>query len=197
MINLEETTARITSSFEAIHRDAMADVPILNHALNVEVVGLHEREGRAMGIIVTPWLMSFIIVGKEDDDWASRKTGSHEKLAFPSGELDFKINHFDGIGPCATYGIQSPMSCFADQNAALASANVHLANLDVQAEVVDTSEEDEKLRRFLEGDENALSKAEAANEAGDNIETENLPDPEGVSRRGLLRGQFSTSSQSD
>ncbi|MBF0251778.1 MAG: [NiFe]-hydrogenase assembly chaperone HybE [Alphaproteobacteria bacterium] len=117
---------RITDTFETIQRTSMAGVPILNHALSVEVVGLQDWEGRAFGIVVTPWLMSFLVMPGDGDDWGAQPLGAKQTLSFPAGAFDFLVNDFPGLGPCLTRAIQSPMKCFPRQDDARAAARRHL-----------------------------------------------------------------------
>ena len=57
-----QIAAELEAAFARIHRERMADVPILNEALRVEAVGFVARGDEALGVLVTPWFMNLMLV---------------------------------------------------------------------------------------------------------------------------------------
>ena len=51
---------RLEVCFEEILVDRMADVPILNTALSVKVVGGRKWQNHWLDVLVTPWFMNLI-----------------------------------------------------------------------------------------------------------------------------------------
>ena len=52
-----------------VFQQRMADVPILNPALSVEAIDFQRWQGHWLGIVVTPWCMSVLLVPGSTDNW--------------------------------------------------------------------------------------------------------------------------------
>jgi [NiFe] hydrogenase assembly HybE family chaperone len=59
----------VEEAFFRIQREQMADVPILNPALSVEAVDFQRWQGHWLGIVVTPWCMSLLLVPGSAENW--------------------------------------------------------------------------------------------------------------------------------
>lgn len=150
----ELRAAQVADVFERIHRDQMAGLPLLNNALSVATFGFRSHEGRVLGMVVTPWMMSLMLLPSADDDWRALPLGGKEKHQFPGATLQFLVNVIDGLGVCQMYSVQSPMHTYADQTTALAAADAFLEKLlavQSQAEPVDPVDE-QLLGRILRGE---------------------------------------------
>ena len=69
----EQHAEMVAEVFARIHREQMADIPILNPRLEVECLGFQEYQGRAIGILITPWLMNLLMLRREKrlEHWAA------------------------------------------------------------------------------------------------------------------------------
>lgn len=188
--NLSEAE-RLEACFKRIEQEQMQGIPLLNHAIEVEAVGFAERQGRLMGVIVTPWFMSILMLPDEEDDWDIETLGHEMRLEFPQKKYDFMFNEFDGVGRCMTFALRSPMTCFNSHEEAVNAAELALAEMMEEKELGEEDMEAERLRRFLKGDESALLKKD---DDEDEIVADAPPPnadkkPKGLSRRELLRGR--------
>lgn len=150
----ELRAAQVADVFERIHREQMAGLPLLNAALSVATSGFRMYEGRVLGMVVTPWMMSLMLLPSADDDWQALPLGGKEKHPFPGAALQFLVNVIDGLGVCQMHSVHSPMHAFADQATALAAADAFLDKLltgQSQAEPVDPVDE-QLLGRILRGE---------------------------------------------
>ncbi|NOZ36648.1 MAG: [NiFe]-hydrogenase assembly chaperone HybE [Gammaproteobacteria bacterium] len=184
---------KLEQTFNRILHEQMAGIPILNNRLKVQTLGLQMFEGRIMGILITPWLMSLVMLPAESDDWNALQAGATQSHSFPSNTFQFVINEFDGIGKCQTYSLFSPMSEFANQDHALAAAQSFLDTLMVETEQTeDNVVDDEQFARIMRGDE--TPEVLEAGETGIGVrETPEMNIQEKkLSRRDLLRGSFLT-----
>ena len=103
----------------------MADVPILNPALKVEVVGLTIWKGSPLAVLITPWCMNLVLLPAKDGKAESERTF----YRFPSGDFAFLRGSEPEIGEYHSCALFSPMSQFADQEGARAVAEATLAAL--------------------------------------------------------------------
>ena len=116
----QATADRLTAVFETIHRERMEGLPILNTRLGVAVVGAQVWEGDWLGVLVTPWAMNLLALPA--DTAALGKPGSKRSHSFPSGTYEFIAGDPADIGSHEACSLFSPMHEFADQAAAVATA---------------------------------------------------------------------------
>lgn len=166
--------------FQRIAETRMAGLPLLNPALRVEAVGFRMWQERVTGMVVTPWLMSLVLLPGKNDHWGDQPLGRKRAIDFPSGGYDFLLNELDGIGRFLGHSLYSPMDAFASQEHALAAARAFLDALflpreEEAADVVDEA----LLGRILRGEE-AAPEPPAPAPAGE----------QALSRRELLRGEW-------
>lgn len=120
---------RVATLFERIHREQMAGLPLLNRALQVAALGFREFEGRTLGMLITPWMMSLLRFPSPQDDWQSQVLGTKHLIAFPSGTYRFMVNVVEELGVCQMYSLHSPMNRFDNQAAAVAEAQSFMDSL--------------------------------------------------------------------
>ena len=145
---------RVANAFERIHCEQMAGLPLLNHALSVATLGFQEFEGRILGMLITPWMMSLVLFPGAQDDWQEQALGSKHFITFPSGNYRFLSNVIDELGVCQMHSLHSPMHPFGNQAAAIAAATAFMDKLlvippgGVQHDPVD----EELLGKILRGE---------------------------------------------
>lgn len=122
--NAQAVGGRLVAAYRDIQRTAMIGMPICNDALSVEAVGFRECEGYVFGVIVTPWFLNLIVAPTDLSGFASGV--SVTRLRFPAGDVEFQISDLQGFGRLASCSLFSPMSDFADQQAARETAQAAL-----------------------------------------------------------------------
>ena len=135
-------------TFKRIQRERTRHMPVINDDLRVQAVGFRPWQGHSLGVMVTPWFMGLMLIPREGDDWSGLQLGEKRIHEFPTGAYEFTVAEEDGIGRYQLCTLFSPMSRFADQETAVATAEVVLRGLigeerrdpDVAADVVDKGE---------------------------------------------------------
>ncbi len=193
-----EIAARLGGVFENIHANEMAGLPLLNPKIDVEALEFQEFEGRTIGIIITPWLMSLIMLPSEQlgDDWTKYEIGHQHIHTFPSGDYKFLANHFDGIGVCQLHAIHSPMSGFFSHEHAIAAARQFMSKLFKKVDEDDRLDE-RRLERFINNEEMGDirdSELASAEEPASAIAQEPRPKSQ-IARRDFLRGNLAGKEQ--
>ncbi len=117
-----QIAAELEGVFARIHRDRMADVPILNEALRVEAVGFVACGDEVLGVLVTPWFMNLLLVPAEPAVDAEQRPGDKTVVSVPGGDFEFIAAYEDGIGPYRMCSLFSPVFEFADHDTAVATA---------------------------------------------------------------------------
>lgn len=106
---------RLAADFREIWNAKMRDVPLVNKALSVEAVGFVAHEGRALGVLVSPWFMNLILLPAEGEDWSALIPGAKEAIDFPSGRYEFIHNVREMGGGYKACSLFSPMGDFQTQ----------------------------------------------------------------------------------
>lgn len=172
--DIAHKTQSLVVDFREIYHAKMRDVPIINHALQVEAVGFSAIENGYIGVLIAPWFMNLILLPKLGDDWSLLKPTHKETIEFPSGHYEFIHNIRETIGGYKACSLFSPMGDFTSQLQAKEVAEaimVELFNGENQAET-DRSADIRKAHETPEEESEIEIKAE-------------------TSRRGLLTGNFS------
>lgn len=187
----------LEQTFERIHRENMQGIPILNARIRVQTLGFHEYQGRITGIIITPWLMNFVLLPSEEEDWSELALGAKQFHKFPCSKYKFLVNEIDGIGFCQTHSLFSPMNNFVSHEQAVAAAQNFLDKLYVVPEATTADPVDEDLLgRIMRGEETPdLDDFATIEPHENNIPVKNITDTKEpkknkFDRRALLRGSF-------
>jgi [NiFe] hydrogenase assembly HybE family chaperone len=123
-----EAGTRLEAAFAAIRRDRMQDVPILNHALDVEAVGMRAWQGCWLGALVTPWFINLVVL-PGNGAWRSAAERESVFHAFPGGRFEFIAGNEPGLGEYHACSLFSPVLEFADHDTARETARVALESL--------------------------------------------------------------------
>ena len=107
--------------FDAIYRERMQGLPIVNADLSVEAIGFEPFEDHQLGVLISPWFMNlFVLPG--DDAWDALEQGASVKIDLPSGSYDFTVSHDETIGTMLSAILFRTVSDFPDQETARAVA---------------------------------------------------------------------------
>jgi [NiFe] hydrogenase assembly HybE family chaperone len=119
----------VEEAFFRIQREQMADVPILNPALSVEAVDFQRWQDHWLGIVVTPWCMSLLLVPGSSENWVSTGDNKRRFVRFPAGDFAFLGSVEMELGEYQSCPLFSPMGQFASQSEATMTARASLIAL--------------------------------------------------------------------
>jgi [NiFe] hydrogenase assembly HybE family chaperone len=168
---VNEIEQRIEAVFKDIADTRMAGLPICNEALHVQAVGFREWEAHWVGVLVTPWTISLVLMPGASGPL--KVLGPDEKMtwAFPSGKYEFMGLNETALGTCQICSLISPVVDVASQEDA-----VNIAGQVMVALFVAESDAARDAVRKVD--------AEAARLNGEPV----LKQP--LSRRDFIRGAF-------
>lgn len=157
MFRIHETNPAdaVEQAFFRVLRERMADVPICNDALSVEAVDFQRWNGHWLGVVVTPWCMSVLLVPGKAEDWESAGDNQRRFVRFPVGDFALLGSDEEEVGEFQSCALFSPMAQFQTQAEAVMTARAALiALLNPPAEAAPAKEKpaDEpspSRRRFL------------------------------------------------
>ena len=119
----------VEEAFFRIQRDQMCDVPILNPELSVEAVDFQRWQGHWLGIVVTPWCMSMLLVPGNPENWVSTGDNKRRFVKFPAGDFAFLGSAEAELGEYQSCPLFSPMGQFGSQSEATMTARASLIAL--------------------------------------------------------------------
>ena len=127
-VTADEAASRLETTFGAIGRERMQDVPILNPSLRVEAIGMRAWQGHWLGALVTPWFMNLVLLPGQGP-WRGVADRDSVWHAFPSGRFEFIAGSEAGLGAFHACSLFSPVLEFADHETARETARVALESL--------------------------------------------------------------------
>jgi [NiFe] hydrogenase assembly HybE family chaperone len=134
MNDLPARVQALQQAFERIARTRMADLPLNNPRLDVAAVDFRAEDvgSIALGVLVTPWCMNLLRLPMRDglhDELGVLGVGITATRDIGARRFDFIGAHEPDVGPFEACSLFSPMFEFADQAAALATAQEALKEL--------------------------------------------------------------------
>jgi [NiFe] hydrogenase assembly HybE family chaperone len=124
--------AELARHFEAIYREQMQGLPIVNPKLEVEAVDFCDYEGCQLGVLITPWFMNLVILPNHEN-WVDSPQGSTSNIYFPSGPIEFTTSQDETLGSFLTAVLFRTVSDIPEQGIAREIASQVMRDLFVSA----------------------------------------------------------------
>ncbi|CAG1002267.1 Hydrogenase-2 operon protein HybE [Rhodocyclaceae bacterium] len=128
-VHQESPAEAVEEAYFRIYRDRMADVPVHNDALSVEAVDFQKWQGHWLGVVVTSWCMSVLLVPGREEGWETPGDNERRFVKFPAGDFAFLGSVEPELGEFQSCALFSPMSRFASQAEAVMTARASLIAL--------------------------------------------------------------------
>ncbi|MEI7538211.1 MAG: [NiFe]-hydrogenase assembly chaperone HybE [Comamonadaceae bacterium] len=119
----------VEQTYFRIQQERMVDVPILNPALSVEAIDFQRWQGHWLGVVLTPWCMSLLLVPGSSENWESTGENKRRFVKFPAGEFAFLGSVEAELGEYQSCALFSPMDQFNAQSQASMTARASLSGL--------------------------------------------------------------------
>jgi [NiFe] hydrogenase assembly HybE family chaperone len=128
-IHTQSPADAVEEAFFRIQQEQMADVPILNPALVVESVDFQRWQRHWLGIVITPWCMSILLLPGSTENWISAGVNKRRFVKFPAGDFAFLGGVEAELGEYQSCPLFSPMDKFTTQLEATQTARASLIGL--------------------------------------------------------------------
>ena len=119
----------VEQTFFRIQQERMADVPLLNPALAVQAIDFQRWQGHWLGMLVTPWCMSLLLLPGSAQTWISTAENKRRFVKFPAGDFAFLGSVEVELGEFQSCSLFSPMDQFPTQAEASMTARAALIGL--------------------------------------------------------------------
>jgi [NiFe] hydrogenase assembly HybE family chaperone len=125
-IHQDNPAQAVEDAYFRIYCERMADVPVHNDALSVEAVDFQKWQGHWLGVVITSWCMSVLLVPGQEDNWQTPGDNQRRFVAFPAGDFAFLGSDEPELGEFQSCALFSPMNRFANQSEAVLTARAAL-----------------------------------------------------------------------
>jgi len=122
-------TEAVEEAFFRIQREQMADVPMLNPALSVEAIDFQRWQGHWLGMVITPWCMSILLLPGSTENWVGAGENKRRFVKFPAGDFALLGGLEPELGEYQSCSLFSPMDRFTNQQDATLTARASLIGL--------------------------------------------------------------------
>ena len=118
----DDPSTAVEAAFARLAAGPMADLPLNNPGLRIEAVGFRRWEGLWVGVLVSPWTISLLLLPSRSQDFRTLTGDSTQTWAFPSGRYAFRGGLIPELGAYQSCSLFSPPSEFIDHASARATA---------------------------------------------------------------------------
>lgn len=129
MTEIASRVAELVDQFRRIGETQMSDLPIYNARLGVEAVGFQPIGECWIGVLITPWFMSALLLPPARTAMDYSLIGKKARQVLPGGTFDFVSGGIETVGGYASLPLCSPMGAFATQDSARRQAQARLLAL--------------------------------------------------------------------
>ena len=123
----QDPSAILESAFQHIAETKMQSLPFYQAQIPVEASGFQRFEGQWIGCLLTPWMLSLLVLPGPGQQWEKRTVGEKLALSLPCGNVRFTVGEVEACGQYLASSLMSPL----DKNAS-AQALITLAQQTVQ-----------------------------------------------------------------
>ena len=119
----------VEEAYFRIYRERMTNVPVQNPALSTEAVDFQRWQGHWLGVLVTSWHMSVLLVPGQEAGWESVGDNQRRFVKFPAGDFAFLGSDEPEIGEFQSCALFAGMGQFVSQSDAVLAARASLMAL--------------------------------------------------------------------
>ncbi|XEI15473.1 hydrogenase-2 assembly chaperone [Plesiomonas shigelloides] len=101
--------ALLEQTFSEIAQGEMQTLPFFRAQVPVRALGFQCYEGQWVGVMLTPWMLSILVLPGPDQVWDSRPLGERLGLRLPFGNAVFHVSEIETIGQYLSCSLMSPL----------------------------------------------------------------------------------------
>lgn len=122
-------SAPLETAFQAIADGEMQDLPFFQPQIPVRACGFQLFEQQWVGTILTPWMLSLLVLPGPEQVWQPHAVGDKLALSLPCGSVRFIVGEIAGCGQYLACSLMSPLDRHlgAEQALALAQQSARMA----------------------------------------------------------------------
>jgi [NiFe] hydrogenase assembly HybE family chaperone len=124
----EKPTQTVEAAFTHVAERSMNGLSFIHPAMPIKACGFSLFEGQWIGAVLTPWMLSALILPGPDQVWPQRNVGERIGLKLPYGDMTFIVGELDGLGQYLSSSLISPLDrkLSVEQGIALAEDSIRI-----------------------------------------------------------------------
>ncbi|AJJ64199.1 hydrogenase-2 assembly chaperone [Yersinia aldovae] len=144
----QNPAALLEQVFGQVAADEMRGLPFYRDHIALRACGFQLFEQQWIGALLTPWMLSLVVLPGPQQSWQRRAVGERLMLALPCGSIGFIVSEITGCGQYLSRSLMSPLdtSLSAEQALQLAEQSARMA---LSLPVVDADAPANPRRRAL------------------------------------------------
>lgn len=87
----------------------MMELPFYHKGILTKTFSFQEFEEQWVGVVLTPWMLSVVILPGSRQIWPQREVGDKLGLSFPRGDVTFVVSEIEGLGQYLSCSLMSPL----------------------------------------------------------------------------------------
>ena len=95
--------------FSQIAADEMRGLPFYRDHIPLRACGFQLFEQQWVGALLTPWMLSLVVLSGPQQSWPRRVVGERLMLALPCGTISFTLGEIAGCGQYLSRSLMSPL----------------------------------------------------------------------------------------
>ena len=117
-----DPSAILEAAFRNIADSAMRDLPFYQPQIPVRACKFQLFEHQWLGAMLTPWMLSLLVLPGPDQNWEKRAIGEKLALSLPCGNVRFTVGGIEGVGQYLACSLMSPLERHATSSQLLTVA---------------------------------------------------------------------------
>lgn len=139
---------QLETAFNQIAAGEMRQLPFFRPQIPVRACGFQLFEQQWIGSLLTPWMLSLLVLPGPDQQWQPRTVGEKLALILPCGNVRFTVGQLNDHGQYLASSLMSPLDPHLSAEQAVALAE-HTARMALSLPVADNSAPRNPGRRAL------------------------------------------------
>ncbi|CNL32399.1 hydrogenase-2 assembly chaperone [Yersinia proxima] len=144
----QNPAALLEQVFGQVAADEMHGLPFYRDHIPLRACGFQLFEQQWIGALLTPWMLSLVVLPGPQQNWQRRAVGERLMLALPCGTIGFTVSEIAGCGQYLSRSLMSPLDTSLSAERALQLAE-QSARMALSLPVVDTDAPANPRRRAL------------------------------------------------
>ncbi|HDL7358877.1 TPA: hydrogenase-2 assembly chaperone [Yersinia enterocolitica] len=125
----QNPAALLEQVFGQVAADKMRGLPFYRDHIPLRACGFQLFEQQWIGALLTPWMLSLVVLPGPQQSWQRRAVGERLMLALPCGTIGFTVSEIAGCGQYLSRSLMSPLdtSLSAERALQLAEQSARMA----------------------------------------------------------------------
>ncbi|CFB69322.1 hydrogenase-2 assembly chaperone [Yersinia enterocolitica] len=125
----QNPAALLEQVFGQVAADEMRGLPFYRDHIPLRACGFQLFEQQWIGALLTPWMLSLVVLPGPQQSWQRRAVGERLMLALPCGGISFTVSEIAGCGQYLSRSLMSPLdtSLSAERALQLAEQSARMA----------------------------------------------------------------------